>query len=165
MSATFPKSNSERKLHVEPLPDAKFQIKVAFATLDRRHVDQHFGSARSVLVYGVGHEQWSILEAIEYPQDDSRTHDRLPARIRDLSHCAAIFCNACGASAIRQLLDQGIHPVKVAEGCDIHQLLEDIRQELNGTPMGWLARSLKQLEAPPQQDGRERLQALMDEEW
>ncbi|MDF0535862.1 NifB/NifX family molybdenum-iron cluster-binding protein [Shewanella sp. A32] len=165
MSADFPKSNSERKLYVEPLPDAEFQLKVAFATLDRRHVDQHFGSARSVLIYGIGREQWAILEAIEYPEDDSRTHDRLPARIRDLSHCSAIFCNACGASAIRQLLDKGIHPVKVMEGSEIHQLLDDIRQELNGTPMGWLARSLKQLDEQPQEHCSDRLQALMDEEW
>lgn len=156
---------TERKLHIEPQPQAgEFAIKVAFATANRRQVEQHFGSARGMLIYGVDKTEWRILAAIEYAEGEQRAHDRLPARIADLAECAAVFCNACGASAIRQLLDRGIHPVKVAEGADIHTLLQQLQQELQGKPMGWLARSLKHIERAPSNEA-ERLQALMDEEW
>lgn len=156
---------TERKLHIEPQPqDGELPLKVAFATANRRQVEQHFGSARGILIYGVDSREWRILAAIEYAGAEPKAHDRLPARINDLAGCAAVFCNACGASAIRQLLERGIHPVKVDEGADIHTLLLELQQELQGKPMGWLARSLKQVKRAPNNEA-ERLQALMDEEW
>jgi nitrogen fixation protein NifX len=159
---------SERKLHVEPSPgEAEFSLKVAFTTLDRHHVDQHFGTAKCVLVYGVNKEHWSLLEAIEYPSINEGTHEKLPARIADLDGCAAIYCNACGASAIRQLLGKEINPVKVSEGANIHTLLSEIQDELQGTPTGWLSRALKTEERKKQDNAsvQGRLSKLMDEEW
>ncbi|MEI8633972.1 NifB/NifX family molybdenum-iron cluster-binding protein [Vibrio sp. PP-XX7] len=90
---------SKRKLHVAPDPDEQdFCLKVGFMTLDRQHVDQHFGSAKTVLIYGVNRSGWHVLEAIEYPGQSDAPHHRLPTRIQDLQACAAVFCNACGAS-------------------------------------------------------------------
>lgn len=159
---------SERKLHVEPAPDAgSFSLKVGFTTQDRNHVDQHFGSAKCVLIYGVSGADWHVLEAIEYADLAASAHNKLPARIGDLSGCAAVFCNACGASAIRLLLERNIHPVKVMEGMEIHKLLEGIQQELNTEPSGWLARAIKQynLSKEPKMDKNQRLSQLMDEDW
>jgi nitrogen fixation protein NifX len=159
---------SERKLHIEPAPDdSQFRHKVAFATFDRQHVDQHFGSAKCILIYGVSESSWMLLEAIEYSDHPGRTHDKLPTRIADLKACSAVFCNACGASAIRQLIEQGIYPVKVGEGMDIHQLLADMVSELNDERMGWLTRSnkLTRHSARSSKDEQGRLAQLMDEEW
>ncbi|WED24075.1 NifB/NifX family molybdenum-iron cluster-binding protein [Vibrio sp. JC009] len=161
---------SERKLHIEPAPDEEqFQLKVAFATQDRHHVDQHFGTAKGVLIYGVGLEKWSLLEAIEYPAITEQTHDKLPGRISDLKECqcSAIFCNACGASAIRQLLGEDINPVKVSQGTDIHMLLAEIQCEMRGKPMGWLGRALKSAEkkSKDKDTTQQRLSGLMDEDW
>ncbi len=159
---------SERKLHIEPMPNASdFILKVGFTTISRQDVDQHFGSAKCVLIYGVNQSEWHLLEAVEYADNSSSAHDKLPTRIGDLSECAAIFCNACGPSAIRQLLEKGIHPVKVHEGTSIHELLSDIRQELKTEPTGWLARAIKQTQEHRQDDSEkaQRLSQLMDEDW
>lgn len=158
----------ERKLHVEPAPDeAQFDIKVAFVTQDRQRVDQHFGTAKGVLIYGVSEQSWSLLEAIEYPIVSEQTHAKLPGRITDLKGCAAVYCNACGAAAIRQLLADEINPVRVSEGSDIHQLISELQLELRGTPMGWLGRALKQAKRECSNSGSQadRLNALMDEDW
>lgn len=159
---------SERKLHVEPCPgEDAFTLKVAFATYDRKSVDQHFGSCKTMLVYGVSAQEWHLLEAIEYAELPAKTHDKLPARIADLNGCDAVFCNACGASAIRQLLEKNIHPVKVVEGSEIHHLLVEIKEDLNDEPTGWLARAIKQKEKTeePEVKKAERLSHLMDEDW
>jgi nitrogen fixation protein NifX len=159
---------SERKLHVEPSPDqGQFRLKVGFTTLDRHHVDQHFGSAKSVLIYGVNEVGSHLLEAVEYADTNAGTHDKLPARIGDLSECSAIFCNACGPSAIRQLLEKGIHPVKVNEGSVIRELLANVQQELQAEPSGWLARALKQTNEQKRDESEksQRLAQLMDEDW
>lgn len=159
-------SINKRRLHVEPSPDARsFKVKVAFATHDRQTVDQHFGSSLGMLIYGICEHDWHLLEAIEYSVSD-RVHDKLPSRINDLADCSAVFCNACGAAAIRQLIEQNIHPIKVHEGYDIHQLLSEMQQELQQGPSGWLARAMKQREeSETTEDSQQRLSQLMDEEW
>jgi nitrogen fixation protein NifX len=159
---------SERKLHVEPCPDdSAMSLKVGFTTLDRQSVDQHFGSAKCVLIYGLNETQWHLLEAIEYSDTTSQTHDKLPTRIADLASCSAVYCNACGPSAIRQLLEKGIHPIKVTQGSNIHRLLSDLQQELKGEPSGWLARAIHNTKGARQQaaDRVQRLSELMDEDW
>lgn len=118
-----------------------------------------------MLIYGICEHDWHLLEAIEYSVSD-RVHDKLPSRINDLSDCSAVFCNACGAAAIRQLIEQNIHPIKVHEGYDIHQLLSEMQQELQQGPSGWLARAMKQREeSETTEDSQQRLSQLMDEEW
>ncbi len=159
-------SLNKRKLHIEPAPDERdFKIKVAFATHDRQSVDQHFGSSLGMLIYGIGEAEWHLLEAIEYTVSD-RVHDKLPSRINDISECSAMFCNACGAAAIRQLIEKNIQPIKVHEGYDIHQLLSELQQELKEGPSGWLARAMKQRdESAAPENNQERLSQLMDEDW
>ncbi len=77
-----------------------------------------------------------------------------------------MFCNACGAAAIRQLIEKNIQPIKVHEGYDIHQLLSELQQELKEGPSGWLARAMKQRDdsAAPE-NNQQRLSQLMDEDW
>ncbi len=77
-----------------------------------------------------------------------------------------MFCNACGAAAIRQLIEKNIQPIKVHEGYDIHQLLSELQQELKEGPSGWLARAMKQRdESTAPENNQERLSQLMDEDW
>jgi len=157
---------SERKLHIEPRPtEETFSLNVAFATDDRKNVNQHFGSSQGMLIYGINAHEWHVLEAIEYAEVSTSTHNKLPTRISDLVGCSAVFCNACGASAVKQLLEKNIHPIKVIEGHVIHDLLKEITQELDGEPCGWLAKSLKQKEEDSKGKKAQRLSQLIDEEW
>ena len=41
-------------------------IKVAFATSDMLHVNQHFGSAQCFAIYAVDPENWEMLEAAQF---------------------------------------------------------------------------------------------------
>ncbi|WP_394153676.1 NifB/NifX family molybdenum-iron cluster-binding protein [Vibrio maritimus] len=160
-------TTQKRKLHVEPRPDfTELLVNVAFATSDRHKVDQHFGSAKGMLIFGIGKTEWHLLEAIEYPDPKGDTHQKLPNRIRDLHGCAAVYCVACGASAIRQLLGEDINPVKVDSGQDIHCLLSQIQAQLQARPSGWLFRSIAKHKSSKSSDSEQnRLEDLMDEEW
>ncbi|SEF62074.1 NifB/NifX family molybdenum-iron cluster-binding protein [Vibrio hangzhouensis] len=157
----------KRKLHVEPRPDCSdLLVNVAFATSDRHKVDQHFGSAKGMLIFGIGKSEWHLLEAIEYPDVHSDTHQKLPHRIRDLKGCAAVYCVACGASAVRQLLGEDISPVKVDSGQDIHRLLSQLQAQLKARPSGWLFRSVTKHKQPKSNESAQnRLEDLMDEDW
>ena len=137
-------------------------IKVAFATTDMVHVNQHFGSARSFAVYAVDPEKSEMLEAAQFgdlAQDGNE--DKLSVKLQLLDGCAAVYCQAVGASAIKQILAQGIQPIKVHEGSTIKNLLDDLQAEMKSGPSSWLAKAINQFKGPDPT----RFDAMEDEGW
>jgi len=126
-------------------------IKVAFASSDMKQVDQHFGAAKSFAIYAVNPEQLCFAEAVEFGKlEMDGNEDKLAARIAALDGCVAVYSQAVGASAINQLKNCGIQPVKVSPGAEINDLLESLQQELREGPSRWLARAIaEQLPADP----------------
>ena len=124
-------------------------LKVAFATSDMKHVDQHFGATRSFAIYALDAERAGLAEAVEFGHAEATGHDpdRLAARISALEGCIAVYCLAVGASAIRQLKSRGVQPVKISSDTPIGELLGTLQQELRDKPGGWLARAIGAAEA------------------
>jgi nitrogen fixation protein NifX len=137
-------------------------IKVAFATTDMIHVNQHFGSARSFALYAVDPEQYELLEAAQFGElAQDGNEDKLSVKIQLLAGCAAVYCQAIGASAIKQIVAQGIQPVKVHEGSAIKTLLADLQNEMKSGPSSWLAKAINR------QQGTDpsRFDAMEQEGW
>lgn len=139
-----------RRLRVVDDTEEEAFLRVAFATSDRQGVDQHFGSAQSFVTYGVDmdHAQLlSVCEFSDYGQDDNE--DRLASKMELLDGCIAVYCRACGASAVKQLLAKGIQPVKVSEGAAISDLIYALQQELREGPSTWLAKAIQRQMSHP----------------
>jgi len=137
-------------------------LKVAFATSDMTTVNQHFGSAKSFAVYAVNRDETQLLEAAQFgvlAQDGNE--DKLSVKIDLLAGCAAVYCQAIGASAINQLIAHGIQPVKVHEGSKIADLLVDLQNELIAGPSSWLAKAINKY----QNVNPERFSLMEDEGW
>lgn len=137
-------------------------LRIAFATNNMKQVNQHFGSAEGFVIYSISAQQAILLEAakFEHFQQDGN-EDKLAAKINLLQDCAAIYCQAIGGSAIRQLLAQNIQPVKVAENSDINQLIQDVQRDLQQEPLsGWLATAVKR-----QNNSDEKQRFDEDEQW
>lgn len=135
-------------------------LRVAFATGDRRHVDQHFGSAEGFAIYAVGAEGHSFAEAVRFPP---ATHDgdedKLAERLDALAGCAAVYVQAVGSSAIQRLLGLGVQPVKVPPGTPIAAALKALKPEIAAAAAPWIARALKLRKDPS------RFQAMGAEDW
>lgn len=137
-------------------------IKAAFATGDRRKIDQHFGSASAILIYAVTPDEATAVEFAQFGELDQDGHEgKLAAKIDLLAGCGAVYCQAVGASAVQQLLTKGIQPIKVPEGTSIDVLIGVLQQELRAGPAGWLAKALARDRA---RDER-RFDAMADEGW
>jgi len=152
-----------RQLRVLDGSDTSALLRVAFATSDRSSVNQHFGSARSFAIYGVSPQEVRLLTVTEFgdlAQDGNE--DKLAAKLAMLEGCIAVYCRACGASAVRQLLALGIQPVKVSEGARIGALVAALQQELVEGPSNWLAKAM-QRNRP--QDDASRFDAMESEGW
>lgn len=137
-------------------------LRVAFASTDMKHVNQHFGSAKSFAIYAVNPEQTQFIEAAQFGtlQQDGN-EDKLAIKFDLLKGCVAVYCQAAGASAVRQLVALGIQPVKVHEGSSIQKLLDDLQQEMLSGPSSWLARAIKQQSGPDMS----RYDEMADEDW
>lgn len=133
-----------RKLQVLDDEDNSTFLKVAFASSDRATVDQHFGSACAFVIYGVNPERSKLLQVSEFGElAQDANEDKLVEKLEILEGCIAVYCRACGASAVRQLLSKGIQPVKVSEGTEIPELIENLQQELREGPSSWLAKAMR----------------------
>ncbi len=131
-----------RQLRVLDDGDDNAMLRVAFATSDRKVINQHFGSASSFAIYGVNPDDARLLTVIEFG-DLTHDEDKLAAKLELLKDCIAVYCRACGASAVRQLLTQGIQPVKVSEGATIEEMISALQDELRSGPSSWLAKALQ----------------------
>jgi len=137
-------------------------IKVAFATTDRKHVNQHFGAAQGFVIYAVDRDRAERLEFAQFEDHAQDGHeDKLAAKLALLQGCAAVYCQAVGGSAIQQLLVRGVQPVKVSEGAVIERLLQELKAELaTGSAALWLRKALAR-----QQPDNSRFDAMDAEGW
>jgi nitrogen fixation protein NifX len=137
-------------------------LKVAFATSDMVTVNQHFGSAKSFAVYAINKDETQLMEAAQFgvlSQDGNE--EKLSVKMDLLEGCAAVYCQAIGASAINQLIARGIQPVKVHEGSKITDLLVDLQTELTVGPSSWLAKAINKYKNPDP----EKFSKMEEEGW
>jgi nitrogen fixation protein NifX len=137
-------------------------VKVAFATGDMRHVDQHFGAAECFAIYAIDPQRSCLVEATQFGRlDMDGNEDKLAAKIAALDGCIAVYCQAAGASAVNQLRAKGVQPIKVSAGTAVADLIAALQEELRAGPSAWLARAL---EARQPRDGQ-RFDAMEAEGW
>jgi nitrogen fixation protein NifX len=133
-----------RHLRLVDTKEIAMKVKIAFATSDRRAVNQHFGAAESFAIYELGENEARLIEVAEFIEVDMDGHEgKLAAKVELLGDCAAVYCNAVGASAIQQLLVKSIQPMRVDEGTLIDELLCGLQKNLLNDPPVWLAKHLR----------------------
>lgn len=126
-------------MDVVPVPG----IRVAFASNDMEHVNQHFGSAESFAIYQVNMDEAQLIEAAQFGKlEQDGNEDKLVSKLDLLDGCVAVYCQAVGSSAVRQLLARQIQPMKVSEGLEIKYLLDALQEEMRAGPSAWLAKAI-----------------------
>jgi len=137
-------------------------IKVAFASTDLKHVNQHFGASQSFALYAVDPERAQLIEVVQFGQlAMDGNEDKLAAKIKALEGCVAVYAQAVGASAAGQLKTMGIQPVKVTPDAEVQELIESLQEQLRLGPAAWLAQAIeRQKPADPN-----RFSAMEAEGW
>lgn len=111
----------------------KETLKVAFASSDLHHVDQHFGSAEGFVIYAVGAAGFHLLEAIRFtgPAARDRNEGKLAPRLAAIEGCAILYAEAIGPSAKAQLAAREVRGFCVPTGTRIGTLLKTTQASLN----------------------------------
>lgn len=119
-------------------------LRVAFASNDMKHVNQHFGSTEGFVIYAIDREQATLLEVAQFDKfEHDGNEDKLTAKLALIEGCSAVYCQAVGASAIHQLTAKNIQPIKVSENYEIEALIKELQEELRLGPSKWLAKAIK----------------------
>jgi nitrogen fixation protein NifX len=135
-------------------------LKLAFATSDQKHINQHFGSCQSLAIYLLTRSELRFHEVIAFEQaDQDGNEDKLAVRIKTLEGCAAVYCQAIGASAIAQLKKIAVQPLKVASGTGIKTQLNLLQKQLSENPALWMLQALEVGKDP------ERFDEMETEGW
>lgn len=115
-------------------------MKVAFATQDMKRVDAHFGWAKNIAIYELSKEGSHFLEAVQFDGDlkEDGNEDKLAPKIEVIKDCALLYVAAIGGSAAARVVANKIHPIKVSSPEVIDEVLEKLKDVLNGTPPPWL---------------------------
>lgn len=135
------------------------ETQIAFATDDLLHVDQHFGTASRYVIYRFCAARVSLFQVAQFEEsEDTNNEYRLATRVETLAGCAAVYCEAVGGSAIRQLMARNIRPVRVRPGTSIAGLVAELKLALAKDPPAWLTR-------PTQGRDPARFEAMSAEGW
>ncbi len=133
---------------VQATEEIALTVKIAFASSDRRTVNQHFGAAEAFAIYELGESETRLVAVAEFIETAMDGHEgKLAAKVELLGDCAAVYCNAVGASAIQKLLAKNIQPMRVDEGTLIDELLLGLQKNLLNEPPAWLAKHIRKQSA------------------
>ena len=138
-------------------------IRVAFASNDRLHVNQHFGAAEGFFIYDISLDKASLVAVGEFPASSMDGNEtKLAAKIDFLGGCAAVFVLAVGGSAIKQLMAAGVQPVRIDQGQQgdrIGDLLAEIQTGMRDGGVPWIDKALAAQKSP------ERFASMAEEAW
>ncbi|WJV53447.1 NifB/NifX family molybdenum-iron cluster-binding protein [Pectobacteriaceae bacterium CE90] len=142
--------------HLSTISAAVWSMKVAFASSDYHHVDQHFGATPRLVIYGVKEDQVTLLKVVDFNVQYGHQEDKLTCRIDALEDCVTLYCVAIGDTVFRQLLQVGVRAVRVPADTSIAMLLQQIQQ-------CW--KPMEQMTTRRQRDPDRFEQLMAEREW
>lgn len=119
--------------------DKAQELRVAFASSDRKTIDQHFGSGTSFVAYAITENSSRFVEVLEFPPElQDGNESKLATRIEALRGCNAVYVQAIGASAVGQLRNAGVHAQKAARSTPIAILIAALQNRIKTDPPAWV---------------------------
>jgi len=125
-------------------------MKVAFASTDRVHVDEHFGQAGEFIIWEIGPAEAAFSGVVQVEAETGPGHsdDKIEARSAALADCALVYVAEIGGPAAARLVAKKIHPLKSKQREPIATVAARLQQVLQGSPPPWLRKAMLKDERP-----------------
>jgi nitrogen fixation protein NifX len=125
-----------------------FAMKVAFASSDKTHIDEHFGWAKHFVIWEVEPEEARLAGVVQVQQSGDDEEDKIEARLAALHDCAIVYVTQIGGPAAARLVAHKIHPIKSKEKETITGVVEKLQEVLRHSPPPWLRKAMLKGERP-----------------
>lgn len=123
-------------------------MKVAFASNDTIHVNEHFGRAEQFTIWEIGPEVAGFTGMVQVRTEGDDEADRIEARCAGLADCALVYVAEIGGPAAARLVAKKIHPIKSKEREPITVVVEKLQEVLRSSPPPWLRKAMLKNERP-----------------
>lgn len=131
------------------IPKRGLSMKVAFASTDKLHIDEHFGQAENFYIWEIGLELAEFCGVIQVRADGpGHSDDKIEARAAALAECALVYVAEIGGPAAARLVAKKIHPIKSKDCEAIASVVDKLQDVLRGNPPPWLRKAMLKGEAP-----------------
>jgi nitrogen fixation protein NifX len=138
-----------RRLNVVNEPEKRgFMMKVAFASSDNHHIDQHFGWAEKFAIWEVRMNEARLAGLVQLQPSGDDAEDKIEARIKALSDCAIVYVTQIGGPAAARMVTHKIHPIKSKGDETIPEVVAKLQQVLQDNPPPWLRKAMLKGERP-----------------
>ncbi|MBN1959116.1 MAG: nitrogen fixation protein NifX [Desulfuromonadales bacterium] len=117
-------------------------MKVAFASTDKIHVNEHFGRAEEFYIWDIGPDEAEFNGIVQVKNEGDDEADRIEARCSGLSECALVYVAEIGGPAAARLVAKKIHPIKSKERSPIAETVTKLQEVLQGAPPPWLKKAM-----------------------
>jgi nitrogen fixation protein NifX len=128
-------------------------MKIAFATTDGKHVDEHFGRAGMFAVYEISAEGSRFLElrkfadGIDHAVVDTKNagaaHEiAVEGKVDRLADCKLIYLTEIGGPSAARLVKKGVMPMKVKGPLLIENALKQLSDTIAKSPPPWLRKAI-----------------------
>jgi len=128
-------------------------MKVAFATIDGKNVDEHFGRAGMFAIYEITEGGHRFVETRKFSdgmdksvtdtKDQGPLHDSaVQSKVDKLVDCKLIYMTEIGGPSAARLVKKGIMPMKVKEIVSIESALLQLEETIKKSPAPWLRKAM-----------------------
>jgi nitrogen fixation protein NifX len=117
-------------------------MKIAFATTDNIHVNQHFGWAKEFIIYEIIDTTFTLLKKVDSSIEIEDEIDKLTYKIECLEESDVLVVQQIGPKASRMVQSCGIFPMQTSNE---NEKIEDILNKLikmKDNPPIWMQRLL-----------------------
>lgn len=118
-------------------------MKIAFASTDNIHVNDHFGWCKCFYLYELKEDSFVFLKALESPNELTEEADKLAYKIECLEDANILCASHIGPRASLMVKGSGIFVLRVEkENERIDELLTSLITLKNTNPPLWMQRFL-----------------------
>ncbi|ORJ58751.1 nitrogen fixation protein NifX [Geothermobacter hydrogeniphilus] len=117
-------------------------MKVAFASTDKVHINEHFGKAKEFYLWEIGPDAAEFTGILQVDEGDGDADDRIEARSAALADCALVYVGQIGGPAAARLVAKKIHPLKSKTAEPITEVVTRLQEVLRGSPPPWLRKAM-----------------------
>jgi nitrogen fixation protein NifX len=118
-------------------------MKIAFASTDSIHVNQHFGWCEKFYIYDVDGDGYKFIKDVDSSQKHDDEIDKLEYKIECLDNSDIVYTSQIGPKAANMVKLAGVFPMKAtSEDEKIDEILSSMQKMINGNPPLWMKRIL-----------------------
>jgi len=116
-------------------------MKIAFASKDNIHVNQHFGWCEMFYIYDVSEDDFELVHEVDSSLKFDDEVDKLEYKINCLEDSDIVYVSQIGPKAANMVQSTGIYPMKSShEGEKIEDVIKSLQRMMKEDTPLWLKR-------------------------